>query len=331
MPDRPLPFTPSDIEDPIYRTKFFDLPDIITQWTAPYIEVEGAQILDFGCGEGTTALGLALRGHARRVVGVDIGPDPDLCAPYARQHLDLDTLPINLELKRVEAGRLHNDVDQFDLIYSWSVIEHVREDLLDPTLTLLHDRLRDTGLLFIQIAPLYYSSEGSHLFHKIPERWGHLRHQHSEYIAKLRNACDRDAEYRALVETYETLNRITVPQLLAAIRGAGFTILREHYGEEDFEVPSDVAAVYDPAVVRMAQVVILARRGTASECAEMPLAEAQIAEADITADATALEVEVQRLRADLDQSEARIRAMENSTTWRLAAPFRRLLGSRRRL
>jgi SAM-dependent methyltransferase len=267
MPDPPLPLVPSDVEDPTFRVKFFDLPDLIVQWAAPYIETEGAQILDFGCGEATTALGFALRKGASRVVGVDIVSDPDLCAPYARQHLGLDRLPANLELHRVEPGRLHNEEDRFDLIYAWSVVEHVRQDLVGATLSMLNDRLRDGGLLFVQISPLYYSSEGSHLFHKIPERWGHLRHQHSEYLALLRQACGDQAEYRALVGTYETLNRITAPRLVAAIRGARFTILREHYREEDFEPPPEVAEAYERTVLRMAEIAILARHVSAPEAA----------------------------------------------------------------
>jgi SAM-dependent methyltransferase len=266
MPQPPLPLL-AHVADPTFRVKFFDLPDLIAQWTAPHIKMEGARILDFGCGEATTALGFALRKGASRVVGVDIVSDPDLCAPYAREHLGLEALPANLELHRVEAGRLHNEEDRFDLIYAWSVLEHVREDLVGPTLSMLHDRLRDGGLLFVQISPLYYSSEGSHLFNKIPERWGHLLHQHSEYLALLRQACSDQAEYRAIVETYETLNRITAPRLVAAIREGGFHVLREHYREEEFPPPPEVTEVYECAVLRMAEVAILARRGVSSDTA----------------------------------------------------------------
>jgi hypothetical protein len=131
----------------------------------------------------------------------------------------------------------------------------------------LHDRLADGGLLFIQISPLYYSSEGSHLFNKIPERWGHLKHQHSEYIALLRQACVDQAEYRTLVDTYETLNRITAPRLLAAIREGGFNVLREHYREEEFSPPPEVTEAYESAVLRMAEVAILASRDLSADAA----------------------------------------------------------------
>jgi SAM-dependent methyltransferase len=265
MPNPPLPYLPSDVQDPTYRLKFFELPDLIVQWAAPYLETEGARVLDFGCGEATTALGFALRKGASHVVGVDIVSDPELCAPYARHHLRLDTLPANLELHRVEPGRLHNEEDRFDLIYAWSVIQHVRQDLVGGTLAMLNDRLRDGGLLFVQISPLYYSSEGSHLFHKVPERWGHLHRQHSEYLTLLRQACGDEAEYRVLVDTYETLNRITAPRVVAAIRGAGFSVLREHYREEDFNPSPEVAEVYERAALRMADIAILARRVSARE------------------------------------------------------------------
>jgi SAM-dependent methyltransferase len=260
-PVSPFDRVRADITDPIYQTKFFDLPDIISDWAQPYLNLQNADILDFGCGEATTAMGFALRKRPRRVVGVDVVSDPELCLPYAQQHLDLAALPENIELHRVAPGLLHNDGDRFHLVYAWSVMEHVREDLLDATLSMLHDRLRDGGLLFVQISPLFYSSEGSHLFHKIPERWGHLRHQHSEYVAMLRHACASETEYRTLLDTYETLNRITAPRLRAAIENAGFTIVRDQYREEEFDIPPEVSECYVDQVLRLGEVVFLAERG----------------------------------------------------------------------
>lgn len=249
-----------DIADPVYREKMFTVPDIIADWTSPYLDLAGARILDFGCGEGTAALAFVLRKQAARVVGIDIVPDPDLCAPYARQHLGLDRLPDALHLQRVAQGELHNETDTFDLAYSWSVVEHVREDLLDPTFVKLFSSIRPGGLLFTQISPLYYSAGGSHLLHKIPEPWGHLSHQLSEYMDRLRRACADEAEYRALAEMFETLNRITVPRLREAIERAGFEILREHCPLDEDPIPRDLARLYNETTLRQFQIVILARR-----------------------------------------------------------------------
>lgn len=247
------------INDPVYRAKLVDLPDIIATWVLPYAQIAGAEVLDFGCGEATTALGTALRKGAARVVGIDIVADPDLCAPLARRHLGIERLPPNLELHRVNVGSLHDPSDRFDLVYSWSVMEHVREDVVNTTLAMLRRALRPGGLLFVQIAPLYYSSEGSHLFHKVPERWGHLLHQHSEYMRLLAEASPDRSEFEGLVSTYETLNRITAPRLLDAIRAAGFEVLREYYTRDDHPIPPPVAEAYREEVLRTAQFVVLSQ------------------------------------------------------------------------
>ena len=49
------------ITDETYRTKFVALPKIIAEWTAEYGGLAGKEILDFGCGEATAALGMTLQ------------------------------------------------------------------------------------------------------------------------------------------------------------------------------------------------------------------------------------------------------------------------------
>ena len=52
-----------------FRAKFEMVPSVLSEWVAPYFTLEGRDILDFGCGEGTAALSLALNYAPRRVVG----------------------------------------------------------------------------------------------------------------------------------------------------------------------------------------------------------------------------------------------------------------------
>jgi 2-polyprenyl-3-methyl-5-hydroxy-6-metoxy-1,4-benzoquinol methylase len=172
------------ITDDTYRQKFTDVPAIIRDWMAPHGGLAGKEILDFGCGEGTAAMGIALQHKAARVVGIDIVSDPDLCLPLAQQQLGLEELPLNLRLHRVKPGEMHDPRDQFDLIYSWSVFEHVEQTLLAGTLETLRGMLKPGGKLMIQIAPLYFSAEGSHMNRWLAEPWGHLVNQHSRFRAK---------------------------------------------------------------------------------------------------------------------------------------------------
>ncbi len=242
-----------------YEAKFKTLPDIISSWVAPYGGVAGKDMLDFGCGEATTAIGFARNYPARRVVGIDIMPDVHLCAPLAREMLGLDELPGNLSLHQIQPGLLHDPTETFDIIYSWSVFEHIEQRILPSVLAQLRLALRPGGLLFIQIAPLFYSSEGAHLNHLVPEPWGHLINQHSLYREKLRAACPDDASFNSHWATYTTLNRITAPALLKAVRAAGFNVLRDYTTREDLDIPTQLEGIFERDVLLTNQVVLLAQ------------------------------------------------------------------------
>jgi cyclopropane fatty-acyl-phospholipid synthase-like methyltransferase len=257
----PLQWSIDSITDEVYRTKFVKLPDIIADFIAPFGgEIRGRDLLDFGCGEATTAMGLALRYDPARVVGVDMGPDLERCAPLAREQLGFTRLPDNLALHRVAPGRLHDDHDRFDLIYSWSVFEHVDQSLMTSVLAALHRALKPSGFLFVQIAPLYYSLEGSHVVDKIADPFAHLWMQSDLFENRLESACSTRSQFDSLLNMYRTLNRITAPELVDAIRKAGFTVLREYMTTNDGELPARVTAVFSETVLRTDQIVVLAQK-----------------------------------------------------------------------
>jgi cyclopropane fatty-acyl-phospholipid synthase-like methyltransferase len=245
------------IVDETYRTKFMYLPNIIEDWLLEYGGLQGKELLDFGCGEATTAIGMALRKRPKRIVGVEIQPNLERCLPLAQAQLRLSRLPDNLELRRIEPGTLHDPRDRFDLIYSWSVFEHIERGLLPRVFAQLRGALKPNGLLFVQIAPLYYSAEGSHMLPWIPEPWAHLLDQHSVYCDRLRAGTRDDAEFQSLWSTYRTLNRVTADELVALARGARFQVLRDYRTKDEREVPARLLAVYQRDVVTTNQVVLL--------------------------------------------------------------------------
>jgi SAM-dependent methyltransferase len=193
-----------------------------------------------------------------RVVGVDIGPDPERCLLLAQEKLGLSELPANLELHRVRPGFLHRDDDKFDVVYSWSVFEHVDQKLIDRTLRLIKSSLKPDGLFLTQIAPLFYSSEGSHLYQKISEPWCHLLMQHNTLHERLVAAVPDRNEFLTLWGTYRTLNRITVDELVDRIERAGFKVLRTLADKEGRRPPAHLAAIYKNDVLTTHQVVVLA-------------------------------------------------------------------------
>lgn len=249
------------MQDPHFKARFVDVPAILADWFGPHAPIGGASILDFGCGEGVTALGLALGFDPARIVGVDIMPDPERCLEVAKANLSIDALPPTLELHRVEPGSLHRDSDRFDLAYSWSVFEHVDQQLLDRSLRLIHSALRPGGLLLVQIAPLYYSPEGSHLHEVIPEPWAHLRIQDNRLEDRIRRAVADPVKADALWSTYRTLNRITHQELLSRIGGSGFAILRTFTTKVDVEPPAELLDVFQREALVTNQVVVLTRKG----------------------------------------------------------------------
>lgn len=251
--------SPDLITDEGFRTKFIMVPNILGDWIGEHRKLEGLDIMDFGCGEGTAALALALNFGPRRVVGVDIGPDPERCLPDARAQLGLTELPSNLTLHRVRPGFLHSDEDRFDVVYSWSVFEHVDERLMGGVLKLIRSCLKPDGLFFVQIAPLYYSSEGSHLTHKIDEPWGHLLHQHDVFYEKLQTAAPDESELQALWGTYSTLNRMTADELTGQLRDNGFEILRTYTTKEERDPPQRLKAIFKEEVLTTNQILVLSR------------------------------------------------------------------------
>ncbi|MGC9964450.1 MAG: class I SAM-dependent methyltransferase [Syntrophobacteraceae bacterium] len=234
------------------------LPDIIKSWVDSYVNLANARVLDFGCGHGITALAMAMRFNAR-VLGVDIMPDPAECLPRAHAELGIGALPENLELRRIEPGEDFREGDQFDLIYSWSAFEHVSQDIFDRVLGQIKSRLSQNGCFFLQIAPLYYSAEGSHLFHRIPEPWGHILNQESIYFRKLSESCESDEEVAALWSCFQHLNRLTASDLAQRLHRHGFEIIREHKTQDQYHPHAGLETVIHPDVLKTNQVVFLAR------------------------------------------------------------------------
>lgn len=196
----------------------------------------------------------------KRIGGVDPFLGGDSCAAYARQHLGLEQLPNQLALFEVLPGNLHNEHDRFDLVYSWSVFEHIDQRLISSILNKLRLALKPDGLLFIQIAPLYYSPNGSHLAAWLPEPWEHLTQQHSIHIERLASKTANPEELASLRWMYETLNRLTAAGLLAEVSMCGFEVIRHYEAKrEDLTIPVGLDNIYTRGVLLTEQIVLLLR------------------------------------------------------------------------
>ena len=197
-------------------------------------EIAGSNVLDFGCGAGLTTVGLSLYCHAKSVVGMDIGRDFERVTNHLHEIDDRIEVPNNVLFKQVEpCGDLGEN--HFDIIVSWSVLEHVSQQFLLIQLEKLKSALKSDGLCVFQMAPLYYSAWGSHLFSGL-EPWHHLKHQTNILREKVRAAAGSDARFHDLWNCYETLNRCTLSDFRENLTLAGFAIVDEYITYND-EIP----------------------------------------------------------------------------------------------
>jgi SAM-dependent methyltransferase len=114
----------------------------------------GGRVLDDGCGGGGTALSLAE--EARFAVGLDL----DARFRDAGTTLAREKQIANARFVQGDGTRLPFRDGSFDLVFSHSVIEHVRSAL--DYLQECHRVLRAGGVLYLSTAP-YLSLAGAHL------------------------------------------------------------------------------------------------------------------------------------------------------------------------
>jgi hypothetical protein len=132
-------------------------------------------------------------------------------------------------------------------------------------------------LFFLQISPLYYSPNGSHMGPWVTEPWAHLSMQQDVFYQRLLSAPttpvnvrsewsvyipleqDTAGERAALWDTYVTLNKVTPQQLCRQIREAGFEILRDYRTKTEHPIPPNLSEIYNDDVLQTEQIVLLMR------------------------------------------------------------------------
>ena len=266
------------IQNSLYRTKFITVPNIIEDWLSVHEGLAGKDVLEFGCGEGTVALAMKLRKNARLVIGIEILDVHEQCLPIARKEIGLESLPNNFHLRKIAPGENLAQWGQFDVVYSWSVFEHVAQNMIETALKSIFESLKPGGLFFLQVSPLFYSSNGSHMGPWVPAPWAHLTMQHNTFHQHLKDAPPTPAHVRSewavyipidsgkevertlLWETYQTLNRVTAPQLCSLTRGAGFKIVRDYRTCTEQKPPDELKEIYREDILTTEQIVLLLQR-----------------------------------------------------------------------
>jgi SAM-dependent methyltransferase len=137
------------------------------------------RILDVGCGDGITALSLALRTGCEELVGVDpFRGYEKLPQILAENHLPADTVPSRVHFRPDDANELGFEDDRFDVVVSWGSLEHIVGGYA-RALREIRRVLRPGGLFFVHPG-LFYSTIGSHLTEFSSEPFFHLKHSREE-------------------------------------------------------------------------------------------------------------------------------------------------------
>ncbi|HEX2903886.1 MAG TPA: class I SAM-dependent methyltransferase [Jatrophihabitans sp.] len=203
------------------------------------ISLTGKRIADIGCGDGIIDLGVAVKAEPEKIVGFDLlTTDPELLAGWAAKYAGLDALPDNLFFATSEPLTLPADDASFDYVISWSAFEHIA----DPVAILREVRriLVDDGVLFIQLWPFYHSAHGTHLVDWYPDGFAQFKHPHAEILRTVSEA-GPPAMAAEMLEVYRTLNGITADDLQAALRKAGFRIVKVALDSEAVHLPEETA------------------------------------------------------------------------------------------
>ena len=192
-------------------------------------ELLGGRILDVGCGDGMTDLGVFLRCRPREFVGVDPSRRFDLLPEVAeRNHLPDDwARDPRLRFEAANGNALPFEDDRFDVVLSWGSLEHIAGGY-GKTLGEIRRVLRPGGLLFVHPG-LYYGEYGNHLGEFFDDPWLHLKLPEAELRRRVLDTpperMDRGGEEATpeqYWQWYKELNPITVRDFEAELRVLDF-------------------------------------------------------------------------------------------------------------
>jgi SAM-dependent methyltransferase len=128
-------------------SRFALLVDDEFQLLRQLVMLDGAEVLDVGCGAGAMTEQMATHGEAKRVVGIDV--DEVQLEKNARR-----VWPHNLEFRATGVQQLPFADASIDGITMFKSLHHVPSDLLDAAFREMHRVLRPGGWIYV-CEPVY--------------------------------------------------------------------------------------------------------------------------------------------------------------------------------
>ena len=262
------------IRDAWFDAHFHYAADVVAEWIGPE-RLRSGLMLDFGGGDGITALALLLRHGAHSALGVDVSRTHKGLPALAWRELGLARLPSTLRFERIEPGQPFASGVRAQSIMSWSTFEHIDWAYMDGVLANLHRVLADDGVFFLQINPLYHAPQGSHLGRFQLPAWAHLTMTPDELenavmafagqipadeVEENFHSRDFGAYKDFVLDEYRKLNRITTGELRGALERHGFEVLREQFGQVAQEPPAELLQRHSRHDLVTEEVRLLLRR-----------------------------------------------------------------------
>jgi len=273
--DQPATWTDGQISDEWFASHFRYAADVVHDALSPVLDPSASSLLDFGCYDGITGLGLMLRHGWKRVIGVDIDPGFDALPRLAREQIRLERLPSRLEFRRIAPNESLAPTGRVDAVMSWSVFEHVERSILDRVVADFHSVLAPGGHCFLQVDPLFFSPQGSHLGRFATAPWAHLRMADDELerfvmaaapgtvpadeITEQFRSMSFDEYKRFIFRHYRELNRVTADELVALFTRNGFSLVWEKRRRTTESIPDDLAGRFDEDLLRTCEILALFR------------------------------------------------------------------------
>lgn len=234
----------------------------VAQWTRDRVKFDAAKMLDFGCGNlPVAAASFALRHPEATVFGCDILPARvDLVTAALAEHAGLG-MPENLRLQQIAPNTMPESCVNLDLVYSWSVFEHVPAADITRNFELVRESLGPDGVFFFQIGGLYFNTEGSHLRHLLPgQPWHHLTNSLAELHAKVLAADAPQRSKEGNWTQFMELNRLTASDFLDAANDAGLEVVREErLRDTGGPPPASLLRIYSEEVLMTTEIRALFR------------------------------------------------------------------------
>ncbi len=214
---------------------FFKHFDHAARTTASYLLGDSpllrGRILDVGCGDGITDLGIALRRQPQELIGIDPFRGYERLPGIMRAaHLPQDVWPSCLRFLPESANAMPFPDDHFDVVVSWGSLEHIVGGYA-TALAEIRRVLKPDGLLMVHPG-LFHSDVGNHLgefrFAR-EEPWVHLKRPREWLQAQVlagdlerMDRCGDDASPAQYWQWFTELNPITVAAFERELRELGF-------------------------------------------------------------------------------------------------------------